>query len=552
MNARYSSRGPSAPSLTAASYGRRVAAFLIDGFLSWVLLVPFVAPWYLDVLDAARRTAAGDVGVVAPAPPVAVGLGILLAFVLGIVQWWLGGTRGYTIGKRLVRIRVLDELTGQPVGMGRFLLRQIVLGATGGILVGLLSPLFDSSGRLRGWHDRAASTAVTEAPADDAGRRAERVARSSEEMVPPPPGGPQPTVAAVPFAVPSPPGASAPVPAPVPVPAAPPVPAPAPATTSAHAPVPPPPSPRSGVPPLPAYLGEPQTTAPTHASVPVPQPPVPQPVPVPQPASLPVPLPPPPVPVAPSPVPPPPGPVEQPAPLAQHVDAQPVPAAAAPVQPASVPVPAPAPQVSPDAPGSGASASTAPTAAVPAPDTGVITAVPHFGYAAPQAPAGHAPATPPAAPPVADAAAARLAPSEPYVELDDETEMTRLRTDSPRDRGATAYIPPSALLRISDGTEMTITDTVLVGRNPAPAQEESIGQLVRVQDPGRSVSKTHLLVGVDADGVWVVDRGSTNGTVVTLTDGQQIICAEHQVVRLPEGATVTFGDYSASFVHRND
>lgn len=544
MNARYSSRGPSAPSLTTASYGRRVAAFLIDGFLSWVLLVPFVAPWYLDVLDAARRTAAGDIGVVAPAPPVTVGLGMLLTFVLGIVQWWLGGTRGYTIGKRLVKIRVLDELTGQPVGMGRFLLRQLVLGATGGILVGLLSPLFDSSGRLRGWHDRAASTAVTEAPADDAGRRAERVARGSDEMVPPPPGGAQPTVASVPFAVPPAPGASAPVPAPVPVPV------PVPASTSAHAPVPPPPATRSGVPPLPAYLGEPQTTAPTHASVPVPQP-----APLPQAAPRPVPLPPPPVPAAPSPVPPPPGPVEQPAHLAQHVTAQPlpaVPAAAAHAPSASAPVPAPAPQMSPVAPGSGASASTAPTAAVPAPDTGVITAVPHFGYAAPQAPAGRAAAAPPAAPPVAAAAPARLAPSEPYVELDDETEMTRLRTDPPRDRAATAYIPPSALLRISDGTEMTITDTVLVGRNPSPAPEESIGQLVRVQDPGRSVSKTHLLVGVDADGVWVVDRGSTNGTVVTLTDGQQIICAEHQVVRLPEGATVTFGDYSASFVHRND
>ena len=49
--------------------------------------------------------------------------------------------------------------------------------------------------------------------------------------------------------------------------------------------------------------------------------------------------------------------------------------------------------------------------------------------------------------------------------------------------------------------------------------------------------------GVDRHGVWVKDRASTNGTVVTLPDGQQILCGAHQQVRLPEGASVAFGDY---------
>lgn len=108
------------------------------------------------------------------------------------------------------------------------------------------------------------------------------------------------------------------------------------------------------------------------------------------------------------------------------------------------------------------------------------------------------------------------------------------------------------MLNFSDGKRITLTETVLIGRNPRPGGNEVIGELIRVSDPGRSVSKTHVLIGVDDEGVWIVDRASTNGTIVTLADGQQIICSAHQVVRLPEGAVVAFGDYSISFEYRNN
>ena len=84
---------------------------------------------------------------------------------------------------------------------------------------------------------------------------------------------------------------------------------------------------------------------------------------------------------------------------------------------------------------------------------------------------------------------------------------------------------------------------MLVGRNPAPRAGETVGTLVAVEDPARSVSKTHLLVGVDGAGVWVVDRSSTNGTVVTLPDGQRILCVPERRVRLVSGARVDFGDH---------
>jgi hypothetical protein len=102
---------------------------------------------------------------------------------------------------------------------------------------------------------------------------------------------------------------------------------------------------------------------------------------------------------------------------------------------------------------------------------------------------------------------------------------------------------PWAELRLSDGRTLDLTGTALIGRDPAPRVGESPGTLVAVPDPGRSVSKTHLGVGVDAGGAWVVDRQSTNGTVVTLPDGQQILCVPERRVRLPSGASVSFGDH---------
>ncbi|GEK19535.1 hypothetical protein CXY01_00550 [Cellulomonas xylanilytica] len=109
----------------------------------------------------------------------------------------------------------------------------------------------------------------------------------------------------------------------------------------------------------------------------------------------------------------------------------------------------------------------------------------------------------------------------------------------------TAVDRAAAEIELGDGRRVTIARTALVGRNPASDAEV---QLVRVVDPARSVSKTHLQIGVEPGGVWVADRGSTNGTVVTLPDGAQVVCRVDQQVRLRVGSTVTFGDCSLRLV----
>ncbi|WP_258723681.1 RDD family protein [Cellulomonas sp. NS3] len=120
----------------------------------------------------------------------------------------------------------------------------------------------------------------------------------------------------------------------------------------------------------------------------------------------------------------------------------------------------------------------------------------------------------------------------------EETRRSPLRADE-RPAPPEPLDPRAVALELSDGRTVTVDGTVLVGRNPVGTGAE---QLVRVVDPGRSVSKTHLQLGVDDRGLWVADRGSTNGTLVTLADGQQIVCGVEQRVRVPLGSTVSFGD----------
>jgi pSer/pThr/pTyr-binding forkhead associated (FHA) protein len=100
---------------------------------------------------------------------------------------------------------------------------------------------------------------------------------------------------------------------------------------------------------------------------------------------------------------------------------------------------------------------------------------------------------------------------------------------------------PHVALRFDTGTVVRATELMLVGRDPSPAADEAAAVLVPLPDPDRSVSKTHLTVGVEGDRLWIVDRGSTNGTVVVHQDGVERIVAPGERVDVPFGASVRMG-----------
>jgi uncharacterized RDD family membrane protein YckC len=73
--------------------------------------------------------------------------------------------KGQTVGKMIMGIKVVKSADGQVPGFGPAFMRWLlpIIGAAicgiGALLV-YLSPLFDSSGRVQGWHDKAANTLV--------------------------------------------------------------------------------------------------------------------------------------------------------------------------------------------------------------------------------------------------------------------------------------------------------------------------------------------------------------------------------------------------------
>ncbi|KGM14941.1 hypothetical protein N867_13990, partial [Actinotalea fermentans ATCC 43279 = JCM 9966 = DSM 3133] len=133
--------------------GKRVLASVIDTLAAFLLGGAFLGA---GTWQAATAT---DDGVPSGALVLTlVGVGLLAA--LGLAQWWYHGRRGATLGKALVGLRTVDADTGQPIGMGRALLRALVVAAGSlafgvGQLVVLASPLFDAGGRRQGWHDKA-------------------------------------------------------------------------------------------------------------------------------------------------------------------------------------------------------------------------------------------------------------------------------------------------------------------------------------------------------------------------------------------------------------
>ncbi|HZN75703.1 MAG TPA: FHA domain-containing protein [Micromonosporaceae bacterium] len=98
------------------------------------------------------------------------------------------------------------------------------------------------------------------------------------------------------------------------------------------------------------------------------------------------------------------------------------------------------------------------------------------------------------------------------------------------------------------GEQLPVGPLAIIGRDPArdPAAgpAEAAAALVKLTQAGFSVSKTHLAVGTDERGVWVLDRHSTNGTVLCRSTGEVVHCEPGHPVYIGPGDTVRFGDHS--------
>ncbi|CAN5202797.1 hypothetical protein BH09ACT3_BH09ACT3_10010 [soil metagenome] len=98
------------------------------------------------------------------------------------------------------------------------------------------------------------------------------------------------------------------------------------------------------------------------------------------------------------------------------------------------------------------------------------------------------------------------------------------------------------VLQFSTGESVTVFGSGLIGRSPRPEPGEYYEQLVRMFDPSRSVSKTHLEFGQDDGTFWVLDRYSGNGTVLKEPDTEAVRCVPDRRYHLQRGTRVEIGE----------
>lgn len=141
-----------------ATLGSRALARIVDSVIYavfWIIL-------FVIMLAIGAASNAGD----------SAGLGfggIMLIWFFGFVatvlyEFVMIAVKGQTIGKMVTGVKVVDQRNGQNPGWGasfmRILIPQIANFFCGLGLLVYLSPMFDSSGRMQGWHDNVANDLV--------------------------------------------------------------------------------------------------------------------------------------------------------------------------------------------------------------------------------------------------------------------------------------------------------------------------------------------------------------------------------------------------------
>ncbi|MFE3767130.1 RDD family protein [Streptomyces sp. NPDC059104] len=163
-----------------ATMGRRFGARLIDGVavsvIVWILmaigfagalgLADTVKDCGTDYASATYQQCVNDQAQAAGGMIAALfGMIALIGIATMLYEWLMIAFVGATLGKMALGLKVVKENTGQAPGLGGGFIRWIIpivgvfLCYIGAVLV-YLSPFFDNSGKLQGWHDRAAGTIV--------------------------------------------------------------------------------------------------------------------------------------------------------------------------------------------------------------------------------------------------------------------------------------------------------------------------------------------------------------------------------------------------------
>ncbi|WP_349426638.1 RDD family protein [Microbacterium sp. LWS13-1.2] len=110
---------------------------------------------------------------------------------------------------------------------------------------------------------------------------------------------------------------------------------------------------------------------------------------------------------------------------------------------------------------------------------------------------------------------------------------------------ADASSSPAVVLEFDTGARIALPGAgILIGRDPSPAPGDNGLTLVPIEDPTKSISKTHLALLRTGGAIIAVDRASTNGSAL-IRDGAEHSLPPGQGVTVRSGDTLLLGDRRA-------
>lgn len=105
---------------------------------------------------------------------------------------------------------------------------------------------------------------------------------------------------------------------------------------------------------------------------------------------------------------------------------------------------------------------------------------------------------------------------------------------------------PLLWIIFDSGQRELIDSPLTLGR--APASVEGSRSVV-VPDTTVSLSRTHMRVGPAANGAWIEDSFSANGTQIRTPDGRITALTGGQAMEVPAGTEILMGERRATIVY---
>ena len=218
----------------------------------------------------------------------------------------------------------------------------------------------------------------------------------------------------------------------------------------------------------------------------------------------------------------------------------------------------------PSVPSAPASMSAPGVRSAPTPSAPVAGSMPSApaGSAASSAPAPSVPSAPAPSVPSAPAPSVPSAPAPPPSRRD--YQAAQAGTQAPSQWGgdgrsqagvpgrsqwgapAAPTVRPLLWIIFDSGQRELIDSPLTLGR--APASVEGSRSVV-VPDTTVSLSRTHMRVGPTANGAWIEDSFSANGTQIRTPDGRITALTGGQAVEVPAGTEILMGERRATIVY---